>query len=214
MDWNRGYLTLTHYRGAPVRVHWTTPLGAFVFGGMTFAPVFWVAFVTLVLVHELGHAFLVRRFGHRVEAIDVTGLGGVCRWAGAARPLHRGLIAWGGVLAQLLLLGVTVAAVAVVGTPTSFVGAQLVHAFVTTNLWLVALNLLPVAPFDGAEAWPAARELVRRARERRSHRTRVEPRARRSPPASPTSDDGRRADELAAVLRGVAEEARRARRGR
>ena len=31
--------------------------------------------------------------------------------------------------------------------------AQAFHTFIGTNLWLMAINLVPVPGFDGAEAW-------------------------------------------------------------
>lgn len=224
LQMDRGYLRLFVFRGAPVRVHWTMPLGAFVFGGLTFAPVFWVAFLVLILVHEVGHAVFVRRLGHRVLAIDVTGLGGVCRWSGHASSFHRGLIAWGGVTAQAALLLATLVVTGIVGSPVTTWGAQLTHAFITTNLWLMALNLIPAHPFDGAEAWPVARTLWRRMRDRWRSRTRgshppredAESSAKREAPSRRGSPPraGRGSNELADLLRGVGDDARRARQGR
>src|SRR5688572_21328022 len=101
---DRGFVNLGVWRRVPVRMHWTAPVGAFVFGGLQFAPAVWFAFLALVLVHELGHAYLVRRYGHHVMAIDVTGFGGLCRWFGSATTHERAAIAWGGVGAQALLL--------------------------------------------------------------------------------------------------------------
>jgi hypothetical protein len=71
-----GYLTLGRWRTAPERVHWTLPVGALVFGQGRFVPGFWLGFLLLVLIHELGHAVLVRRYRHRVVSIDIHALGG------------------------------------------------------------------------------------------------------------------------------------------
>ena len=76
---DRGYLTIARLGGTSFRLHWTLPLGALFFSGFRFAPVFWLAFFGLVFVHELGHASLVKIFGHRVVAVDITGFGGLCR---------------------------------------------------------------------------------------------------------------------------------------
>ena len=74
----RGFLALGRFRGVPVRLHWSTALGALIFSGGRFVPAFWVAFVVLVLIHEFGHAIVVQRLGHRALAVDVTGFGGLC----------------------------------------------------------------------------------------------------------------------------------------
>ena len=78
----RGSITLAHVRGAPIRVHWTTPLGAVVFTSFSLSPLVWISFFLLVLVHELGHAACVRLYGYQVTSIEVNGLGGRCAWAG------------------------------------------------------------------------------------------------------------------------------------
>jgi Zn-dependent protease len=148
-----GYLTLGRWRGAPVRLHWTLPVAALVFGQGRIVPGFWLGFFLLVFVHELGHAFLVRRYRHQVVSIDVHALGGVCRWSGEPTAIDRARIAWGGVLAQAVAYGVARAALALAGPPETVFAAQLLAAFTTTNLWLIAINLIPVPPLDGAEAW-------------------------------------------------------------
>ncbi len=161
---NQGYLTVARLFGTSFRLHWTLPLGALFFSGFRFAPVFWVAFFGLVFVHELGHAALVKIFGHRVVAVDITGFGGMCRWSGTATPEERGAIAWGGVLAQGVVLAIAFPASLVLGRPTTLWQAELVHVLITTNLYLAALNLLPIPPLDGAEAWRFVLDLIRRPR--------------------------------------------------
>lgn len=157
-----GYLRLAVLRGVPLRVHWTLPVGLLLLGGLS--PVSWVAFVAIVLLHEAGHAFVVRRYGFEVLAIDVTGFGGLCRWAGFASDHQRSVIAWGGVVAQAVLLVATLLFVLVAGWPTSWVGRSLAGAFIETNALLIGLNLLPFGPFDGAEAWRLPRRWLERLR--------------------------------------------------
>jgi Zn-dependent protease len=146
-----GYLQLGRWRGVSIRAHWTVPLGALVFGGLR--PVFWVAFFGLVFLHEMGHALFVKRFGHRVLSVDLMGFGGLCRWSGRSTQYERSVIAWGGVLAQAAVLLITLSLVAVFGWPQWWLAKQLVSVFVGTNAMLIAFNLLPIRPFDGADAW-------------------------------------------------------------
>jgi len=159
------FWTVGRLRGAEVRVHWTLPLGAFLLGGFAIAPLFWLGYVAVVLAHELGHAVLVWRAGHRVESIDITGFGGACRYdlpEGAEE--ERGAIAWGGVLAQMLIASVATLLV-LANLPLEHpVALELKRAFVTVNLMLVAFNLVPVAPLDGADAWPWLLRRFRAAR--------------------------------------------------
>ena len=139
-----GYLAIGRWRGAPVRLHWTLPVGALVFGQGRFVPGFWLGFFLLVFVHELGHAVLVRRYGHGVVSIDIHALGGMCRWSGEPTAIDRARIAWGGVLAQAVAFVVATAAIALAGPPEGAFAGQLAAAFTVTNAWLMAINLIPV----------------------------------------------------------------------
>lgn len=158
-----GYLTVGQLRGVPIRFHWSTALGALFFGGFAFRPAFWLAFVILVLVHELGHAWIVQRLGHSALSIEVTGFGGLCRWDGRrSTELHRTLIAWGGVAAQALLLAAAYLYMAATAPVTNIHESQILSAFTRTNLWLIGLNLLPIPPLDGAQAWQILKFIRRR----------------------------------------------------
>jgi len=171
MQLRSGYLTFGRIGGAPMRVHWSAPVGAFVFTGFAIAPGAWLGFGLLVLAHELGHAAMVRAFHCRVVSVDVHGLGGECRWEGSTTERRRAGIAWGGVLAQLVVLLTTPLWAS--RLPLTPFGAQLVEVFTAVNVLMMLLNLLPVRPFDGAEAWqlfrlrnlfPSARERALRAK--------------------------------------------------
>jgi hypothetical protein len=163
---SRGYWKAFSVRGMPVRLHWTMPIGMFLFGGLGFVPAFWIAFFVLLLVHELGHAVVAIRYGHRVTGIEVTGFGGVCRWSGDASDDERGAIAWGGVVAQAVLAATAHFIITMTGPAETTIGLQLVRAFVTVNIALIAVNLIPLAPLDGAEAWAWIARILRRRRAR------------------------------------------------
>lgn len=157
----RGFWTIAHFRGAPIRLHWTLPLGALVMSNFRFVPAFWLGFTLLILIHELGHALLVLRFGLGLSEIAVHGAGGYCRHEQHGSPLQQALVAWGGVLAQLAALIVCQLAL-LLGPPTSMPFAILAHVFTTANLWIIGFNLLPVEPLDGAKAWRLVPLLMRR----------------------------------------------------
>jgi Zn-dependent protease len=169
-----GYLTVGRLRGIPIRLHWSLPVAAFVLSGFALEPVLWAGFFGLVSLHELGHAAVARAAGQRVLSVEVTGLGGLCRWQGQATPTQRALIAWGGVFAQVIVLLAALLARGLFGPPSSRALLQLLDVAIYTNLFLIAFNLLPLQPLDGAEAWPLAgimrRRLARAWRLRRERR--------------------------------------------
>ena len=148
-----GYLTLFRSRGVPVRIHWTAPLGALIFSSFQFRPGIWLGFLALVIVHEMGHAFLVRQRRLRSLEIMVHGFGGYCRHE-VGSVYDGAIIAWGGVLAQLLVLGLPTAALVYLGLwPESVFGRDIAYTFMRINLIMAAFNLLPVGGLDGQKAW-------------------------------------------------------------
>jgi Zn-dependent protease len=152
MRLKNGSVIVGHWRTAPILLHWSILLTLLFFSRFSFQPVFLVALVSLIVLHELGHAWMVRWFRFRVVAIEVNGFGGTCRWRGRARPIQRAWIAWGGVLAQAIVL---IAALAWFSLfpPTTNTAFQAHDALTRVNLWIIGLNLLPIPPLDGATAW-------------------------------------------------------------
>ena len=111
-----------------------------------------------VLLHEMGHSLVARRFGVRVEDITLHALGGQARLAGQIPgALAELVIAGAGPLMSFALSGALFAAFyggASLGVFTDAVPAMLVLAGVLyvsawQNLLLGIFNLLPVFPLDG-----------------------------------------------------------------
>ncbi len=168
-----GWWSIYRFQGGAVRLHFSIPLAAFVFGRFAFVPGFWLGFVVLVLGHELGHAAMVRAVGARLGNIDVHGLGGSCSWYGSPSPLGRAWIAWGGVFGQAVMLVLAYAYI-LLKLPISPFGGQLLSALTYSNLWLMAVNLLPIPPLDGAEAWALPGLLRTWFQQRKAKTARVE----------------------------------------
>ena len=203
--------SIGRFGGVPVRLHWSAALGALFFSGFRFAPGAWLGFVLVILAHELGHAFVVRRTRQVLLGVDVHGLGGECRWSGHASPMQRALIAWGGVWAQLALAAIVLPLSWLVGASLGSFGLDLFHALTWSSLLLAAINLVPVRPLDGAEAWKLPGLVAERWRSRPATRRASAPRMK-APPSRP--EGGELPDDLKRLFAKVATDARDARRGR
>lgn len=147
-----GSWTIARPFGVPVRIHWSVPVCALLAGGLEVSPGAWLAYLLLVLIHEAGHAFVVRRVGGRATALDILGFGGLCWWDGEVTALGRACIAWGGIWAQMIVFAIVGVAVLFLGHPSSRFANQMIEVALTSNLWLMGINLLPIPPLDGGHA--------------------------------------------------------------
>lgn len=171
----RGYLHVGRIRGIPIRLHWSLPLGVLMLSGFRFAPGVWLGITFIILLHELGHAVLVRQQGLVNLGIDITGYGGRCNFTGSTTPKNVAVVAWGGVAAQALLLAMALPLYFVLDPrPTGFFG-DLLWSFVASNAIIMAINLLPFPPLDGAKAWPLLGMLWGERRRRRPRTQPVKP---------------------------------------
>ncbi|HEU4579395.1 MAG TPA: hypothetical protein VFS67_14135 [Polyangiaceae bacterium] len=148
---DRGYLRVVRLRGAELRVHWSVLAAVALAGRLRFEPVIWGGLLAVILGHQLGHALAVAVAGGTLLGLDTTGVGGSCRWRGAGSLLERAWVAWGGMLLQAVLLALALAfSEQLAASPA---GSQLRFCFVELNLAILAVNLLPLPPLDGALAW-------------------------------------------------------------
>lgn len=186
-----GYFTAARLQRAPIRLHWSLLPSIIVLTRFRFAPGAWLGIVVLLVVHELGHALLVRGFGLSLEAIELHGFGGECRFSGFVSPWRRSIIAWGGVVAQaaLLPLGFVIAP----SIEVEFLRSCLL-AFGVPNCWMIALNLLPIGPLDGRQAWRLPALALKRIR----GRSRTSRRRNESSRSKTADADARRVREAAA----------------
>lgn len=161
-----GFVRFGRWRGAPILWHWTLPIGLYLLSGMRLSPVGWASTTLLILLHELGHAFFVRRYGARVLSVKMMPIGGLCTWEGEVSEVERSVIAWGGVLAQALVWLATTVAVAVVHPLPHPWMEDVAAAWTTRNAFLIALNLMPVQPLDGYDAWRLPLRAIQRTAQR------------------------------------------------
>ncbi len=120
-----------------------------------------VAFVTAIfgaiVLHELGHALMARRFGIRTRDITLLPIGGVARlermpdvprqelWVALAGPAVNLVLAAGSYLVLTALQSAP-------PSPTLAMGDGVIARFTMVNMLLAGFNLVPAFPMDGGRA--------------------------------------------------------------
>ncbi|MGZ6267150.1 MAG: hypothetical protein ACXWM8_04720 [Candidatus Limnocylindrales bacterium] len=142
--------------GFPVAVGLDFLLIAFLFGSVLPGQylVIWIAILAgSILIHELGHAFALRRYGITPQ-IRLWGMGGLTTW-GFELPPRKTIV----VSAAGPLLGVAIGLAAMQVEPLMQAGSVAewtVHTVVFINLYWGMLNLLPIAALDGGNITTSA----------------------------------------------------------
>jgi Zn-dependent protease len=161
--------------GVDVYVHWSVFAIAAVFliaaierPAVTFAAL--ACYFLILLIHECGHMIVARKRGCQVECIEIYPIHGRTVFTTPWSRYDHCLIAWGGVMAQLVVAIPLIAWIALIGyTPFEPLNAVLA-TLGGFSLGVAAFNLLPVAPLDGSIAWGLFPEFIRRMRNRRKKR--------------------------------------------
>ncbi len=149
--------------GVPVRLHFTFLLllvfllfigvGAKQSGATT--ALYILALFGSVILHELGHALVARRFGIRTSEIVMYPIGGMSRLEREPKAHEELWIAIAGPLVNLIIAGILFGWLAMAGglvmpdqlrEPTD---ANLAERIAIGNLVLFVFNLLPAYPMDG-----------------------------------------------------------------
>jgi Zn-dependent protease len=124
-----------------------------------------------VLLHELGHAVVARRFAMQVDGITLSWMGGVTRIEGDAHSPGAELgIAGVGPLVSALFGGILwLIRALLVSSGGSHLAAAALGWLAVINVVLAVFNLLPAAPLDGGRvlhslAWAATRDRWRATR--------------------------------------------------
>jgi Zn-dependent protease len=145
--------------GVPVKVHWSFWLAAAVFAGLPGAawrhdwpaiPATIVAVFVSLLLHEAGHAFVMKHFNGRPR-IALYSLGGLTWCPGHFTRGPHFLVTLAGPLMGLACYGLLGLWQPGEGTPR--VVASFWATMRTVNLWWSLLNFLPILPLDGGHLW-------------------------------------------------------------
>src|SRR5260370_2773111 len=162
-------------KGVDVYIHWSVfAMAGLMLLGVVQRPLLTLVcltcYLSVILIHECGHLIAAQRLGCKVYSIKLYPILGLTDFQTPWSRFDHCVIAWGGVLAQAVVALPFVAYVALFGyTHVGIVNAVLV-ILGFYSLAVAVINLIPVAPFDGAIAWGIVPEVIRRVRTRRSER--------------------------------------------
>jgi len=142
------YITLPKINGVPVFCHWTV---VFVMAVVSFLNDFkpaesllaCMAYIVLILIHELGHLFFLQRAGLQVFAISISGMGGACYSTVPAAKADALLVYSGGVIFQFILFFLSLGLVSFLEEPIHFLLSPILIIFIHFNLFLILTNLFP-----------------------------------------------------------------------
>ncbi len=142
--------------GIPIRVHWTFLILFVLFAQISGSAAWILLLFFCVLLHELGHSLVARRFGIRVIDITFWPLGGMARMSEFPEDAEiEGWVAFAGPAVNFILA--TVGSFFVLANGLEGANGPTASAlFVAINLLLGTFNLLPAFPMDGGRllrAW-------------------------------------------------------------
>lgn len=164
----KGSWKLGRFAGVDAYVHWTFGLlvawagwSAWQGAGSVLAVMLGLAFLFAVfgsvLLHELGHALVARRYGVRTHNIVLTPIGGMANLDGIpAAPRAELAIALAGPAVNVVIA----AGLALLSAMGFGLGFGLMSALMWANISLALFNLIPAFPMDGGRAlraWLATR---------------------------------------------------------
>ncbi len=162
-------LTLGTVIGIPIRIHFTFLLLLVWYGyyssrmghDLVLAILFLLLLFACVVLHELGHAAMARRFGVRTREIVLYPIGGIARLENIPQGRAELLIALAGPAVNLALAAVLWIVLGLTGRgfalPRQLVApGQLLSYLFLVNVVLVLFNLLPAFPMDGGRVLRAA----------------------------------------------------------
>jgi len=109
-----------------------------------------ISLIGLVVLHEMGHAVAARICSMRVRAIILSGYGGCCVSEIPSRLSQAAFVAAGGLLAQLIILVLTICVLQVNGSSSNHAVNSAVFVLIGANALYMLVNIAPIQGSDGA----------------------------------------------------------------
>ncbi len=162
-----GYLTAFYFRNIPILIHWTFPVGG-LFVASFLGDFSWksaialvIAYTTLILVHELGHALAAHIQSLKVHAVVVTATGGVC-FVEKINAFSTLLIFYaGGIIAQFVALLIAITLIALFDNPSSVISGCFSLVYTVVNVILIVVNIIPTQGSDGKKILELLKERIK-----------------------------------------------------
>ena len=151
--------------GIPVFIHWTFPAGgvflAFFVGDTSWLTMLSlvVAYTTLILIHEFGHAIAAKAYSLNVHVVLVTAAGGWC-YADEPPTIRSKLLFYGGgLIAQSVLLAATTMFLLFLDNTPPKILNPFILVFTVVNVVVLIVNIYPSKGTDGRHLWSILSEL-------------------------------------------------------
>jgi Zn-dependent protease len=176
--WHRmGGLRIFH---APVYVHsWVLIATAVIclaaFRDVLQAALLIACYLSVITLHEIGHAFVARRRGLEVLSISIGPLHGRCEFQAPENEWDEVLVAWGGVGVQLIVAIPILICEAIFPAFSAGPLGVVILVLGYVNLVIALFNLAPVRGMDGEIAWRIVPLLRKPSRPKRSPASKVTP---------------------------------------
>jgi len=169
----RMFLVARTRTGVPILVHWSVPALALLLliaGSRHFlimsAGV--IAYLAILLIHELGHQRVAEWRGCKVIAIHIYPIHGSCMYNLPDSRWDDGLIAWGGAAAQLIVAVPLIVFAKVIGSTGVRSLDVAIEVLGVYSLIIALVNLIPISTLDGRKAWPIVPLAWKKFRRRRN----------------------------------------------
>lgn len=165
----KGSLKLGKIAGIGIYIHWTFSILIIFIIFMNYrtgynalqtawSVMFILSVFITVLLHELGHALMAKKYNIQTKDITLLPIGGLARLERLPeKPIEELLVAFAGPLVNIALALITGLFISLPQTPEEFsiIISNGVNAdnfflnFFMVNIWLALFNLIPAFPMDG-----------------------------------------------------------------
>lgn len=153
-------ITVLKVNSLKIQVHYSMPILIIIFLAMSLITNTPLSYFTgllciflLTLVHELGHYFLIKRFGLITNSIVLLPILGYCDYYYSEYDYENYFIAWGGVFFQGILLIPSLLIFLLIPNIENQYLRNVILVLGPFNLITIIVNLLPMAFLDGARCW-------------------------------------------------------------